>query len=73
MSSPITPVVQSKIEHWRKSCQDGTITIEDYKEAIRMLRGGREAAAKASSTTARKKAIAAVPSAEDLLDELDDL
>lgn len=73
MSSPITPDVQSKIEHWRKRSETDEITLEELKEAVMMLRGGRLAAAAQSSTAVRKRAIAAVPSADSMLDELDGL
>jgi hypothetical protein len=73
MSSPITPDVQSKIEHWRKRGEVGELTLEELREAVALLRGGRLAAAQASSTAVRKRAIAAVPSADAMLDELDGL
>jgi hypothetical protein len=73
MNSPITPALQSKIEHWRKRSETGELTLEELKEAVQMLRGGRMAAAAASSTSVRKRATAAIPNADDMLSELDGL
>ena len=42
----------------------------DACEAVLMLRSGRVAAANASASAKRKKAIAVIPSAADLLDEI---
>ena len=73
MSSPVPIELQSKIEHWRKGAAENTLSIEEMKEAIVHLRAGRLAAAAASAPAKRKKAIAEIPSADDLLSELEDL
>lgn len=69
----MTPELQSKITVWRQKALDGSITIEEMKEAIIALRQGRIGAAIASDASRRKKAKAEVPSADDLLGELEGL
>jgi len=65
-----SPEVQSKISIWRQKALEGTLTLEEMKEAIVILRGGRVSAAHASEGARRKTAKAAIPSADDLLAEL---
>ena len=60
---------EAELNLLRAKCVDGTATLEDMKQAIRILRAGRETA-RFSAESARKKAKAAVPNANDLLDEL---
>ena len=67
----ISPELSAKIAVWRQKSLDGTITIEEQREAVRLMREGRLAAAQASSVSKRTKAKAEVPSADDLLNELD--
>ncbi len=67
-----SPQLQSRIATWRQKATEGTMTLEEAKEAVAALREGRmsvpaEAAAK------RKKAVAAIPTADSLLSELDGL
>jgi len=66
----MTPETQAKIAQWRVKALDGTLTIEEMREAIIALRGDRLGAAHASAASKRKKAIADIPSADDLLNEL---
>lgn len=68
----MTPEVQAKIANWRARCagQGDPMTLEEYKEAILILRGGRQQALKASDSSKRTKAKAAIPDADDLLSEL---
>lgn len=75
MNSPVSLELQSKIAAWRLKAADGTLTLEEMKEGIALLRGGRCAAAEAAQANAskRKRAIAEIPSAEDMLSELGDL
>jgi ribosomal protein L12E/L44/L45/RPP1/RPP2 len=72
MSNPVGPELQAKIASWRAKSAVGELTIEEMKDAIIHLRAGRTAAASASSASAtkRKKAVAAIPKAEDMLGEL---
>ena len=60
----------SKIALWRSKAADGTITLEEMKDAILALRQDRRAAAVSSATAKRAAAKATIPNAEDLLKEL---
>lgn len=75
MSSPIPLELQAKISSWRLRAADGTLTLEEMKEAVKYLRAGRLGAATAAASAARtrKKAIAEIPSAGDMLNELEGL
>lgn len=73
MSNPVSPELQSRIASWRQRASEGLLTIEEMREAIIALRAGRVAAVASSAASTRKKAIAAIPSADDLLGELADL
>jgi len=66
----VTPEVNSKIAIWRAKAAANTLTLEDMREAIVVLRGSRVGAAHASDASRRKKAKAEIPSAEDMLSEL---
>ena len=66
----MTPEIQSKMQIWRRKALDGTLTEAEMTEAIQVLREGRVGAQAASDASRRKKAIAAVPNADDLLGEL---
>lgn len=63
-----SPDLQSKVALWRQKAAEGTMTAEDYREALSALRAGRLAAAQ-SAKKPKKEAV----SAEDLLRELDGL
>lgn len=56
----------AEIERLRAKCRDDTITEEELHGIIARLRAGRSAAS-ASTKPARK---AAIPSGEDLIDDL---
>ena len=66
----MTPELQSKIAVWRAKALDGRLTEDEMREAIIALRQGRVGAQVASDTSRRKKAVAEIPSADDLLGEL---
>ncbi len=66
----MTPEIQAKIAIWRQKAIDNSLTLEEMKEAIALLRQGRVSAAASSESARRAKAKAAVPSADDLLSEL---
>lgn len=72
-----TPEVESKIAIWRAKAAEGTLTIEEMREAIIELRQGRVSAAYASEGARTKKAAASKPAASidpnDLLSELEGL
>jgi hypothetical protein len=65
----VPPDLQSKIAMWRRKSNDGTITLEEMKEAIIALRSGRKAAAEASAASG-KKTKQPTRSADDMLSEL---
>jgi len=65
-----SPETLSRISILRAKAQEGTLTVEEMKEAILLLRGDRTRAAHSSDASRRKSAKAAVPSAQDLLSEL---
>jgi len=67
---PVSPEFMNKMAQWRAKTADGTMTIEEYKEAITFLRGDRRAAVAASAASRRKKAKKEVKSAEEMLAEL---
>lgn len=64
------PLLQSKIALWRAKALDGTITIEELREAVAAMRQDRKSAAVASDKSRRAKAKAEIPSADDMLGEL---
>lgn len=65
-----SPELQSKLAVWRAKALDGSITKEEMHEAMALMRGERTGAVKASENSRRKTARAAVPSADELMDEL---
>lgn len=75
MSDLISPELQSKLAAWRIKALDGTLSLEEMKESVTYLRAGRLGAAQAAQKTAatRKKAIAVIPSADDMLSDLEGL
>ena len=75
MSEVVPLELQSKIADWRLRAAEGSLSLDEMKEAVKYLRAGRFAASQASaaSSSKRKKAIAEIPSAGDMLDELEGL
>ena len=74
MSNPIPLELQSKIAAWRLKAADGTLTLDEMKEAIVHLRAGRLSAAVAASTAKKVSATGAkktiISNSDDLLDEI---
>ena len=66
----MTPETNSKIAVWRQKALEGTLTVDELKSAVEVLRGDRRGASVASEASRRGKAKAVVPSADDLLAEL---
>jgi len=66
----ISSELAAKIASWRQKAVEGTLTEEEMKEAIVLLREGRAAALASSATAKRTRAVAAIPKADDLLDEI---
>lgn len=67
------PVLQSQIAEWRARCSGigAPMTQEEFKKALTLLRAGRVSAAVSSESARRKRAKVEVPSADDLLDQMD--
>lgn len=74
MSNPIPLELQSKIASWRLRAAEGTLTLEEMKEAIVHLRAGRLSAATAAATAKRSSAAGTkktvIGNSDDLLDEI---
>lgn len=59
-----------KIEEWRRQATEGTLSIEDMREAVEAIRNGRTSAAARSATSRAKKAPVDVSALENELDGL---
>lgn len=69
-----TPEVQAKIARVRAKIEaKEPVDIEEYKDVVKIIREGRMQAVATSDSAKRKKAIAAIPDANNLLDELNDI
>jgi hypothetical protein len=66
-------ITQGKIASWRQKVIDNTLSLEDMKEAITVLREGRVSAAYSAESKGRKAAVKTIVHADSLLDELDGL
>ena len=69
----LSPEMQSKVQLWRQKAREGTLTTEERREAIQLLRHDRIGAAQVSTASRAKKAPKAPINADDLLSELDNL
>lgn len=66
--------VQNRIAQLRARANDNTITDDEYKEAIQLLRADRVSAVyNGEKKSARSKVKAAIPDALDMLNELEGL
>lgn len=73
MSNPQLDL-QMKVEEWRRKAREGTLTLEETREAVKVLRAGRSLIATATGgSTTNRKAKAAKPDGDDLLSELEGL
>ena len=66
----MNPETIAEVAVLRQKSAEGTLTQDDMKKAIRFLRADRRSAAAASEISRRGKAKAAIPSADDMLDQL---
>jgi len=66
----ITPELQNRIAQWRAKQVAGTLTLEDQKEAIIVLREWRKTAATAATESKARSKKAPSKSVDDLFDEL---
>lgn len=68
----MTPEIQSRIAIYRAKIADGTITLDEMKQAVLEIRGPRRNAATSSDQAKRTKAKKVVQSADDMLKELEE-
>lgn len=76
MNAAQSPEIQLKIQEWRAKAREGSLTQDEMREAIAVLRKDRGAipsATAGSKTTRERKAAAAKPDSDALLGELDNL
>ena len=70
----MSDVINEKIQEWRRKCTDGTITLEEMREAIAAIRKERVNAQETSTKSKAKKADAKAKAqpinSDDLLGEL---
>lgn len=66
----LTPEVASKIATLRAKAVDNTLTLEEMREGIALIREDRKSAFLSSEHKGRAKAKKAIPSGEDLLARL---
>lgn len=66
----MTPELNSKIAIWRAKSVEGKLTPEELREAIAALRQGRVGASIASAASKRSKAVAVIPDANSMLDDM---
>ncbi len=66
------PILNQKIAEWRLRLAEGTLSQAEMIEVVKTLRAGRLRAAEASASASKKKrkAIAEIPSADDMLSEM---
>lgn len=68
------PAFHAKLAEYRRKAADNTITLDEMREAVKLMRQGRVAAAAASAKRAQKPSAGKAPvSGDDLLSELDAL
>lgn len=68
-----TPELIQRVHEWKRKVADGSITLEEMKDAVVYLRGGRafaQTAAAESASKGGKRAKAPIRSADDMLAEL---
>lgn len=63
------PETHSRLTVLRQKAIEGTLTLEEMKEAVVMMRGDRASSVKQGDTR-RAKVKAAIPDADSLLNEL---
>lgn len=66
----ISPETQSKMQIWRQKALDGSLSMDELKEAVAALRADRKSAMETSAAKRTAKAKKEIPSAQDLLADL---
>lgn len=69
----MTPEQRTRIEQFRQKAIEKTLTIEEMKEAVVLMRETRLTAQAANASSGKAKPKAPKKSAEDLLSELEGL
>lgn len=72
----ISPEMQAKMAEWRQKARDNTLTKEEMKEAIKLMRTERVGAAATSAASKTRKSAATAKKnidSDDLLSQLDGL
>lgn len=72
MTEAMSPELLSQVQLWRAKAVEGTLTLEEQVEAIRLLRAGRLAAAERAKRTRASGAHTKKPgpSADSVLSQL---
>jgi hypothetical protein len=65
-----SPEVQSRLAILRAKSLDGTLTLDEMREAIRIMIADRKSAVQRSASVRRSKAKAEIKHADEMLDEL---
>ncbi|MDO8340815.1 MAG: hypothetical protein Q7T59_02495 [Candidatus Woesebacteria bacterium] len=65
--------LQLKVAEWRAKARAGTLTLEENKEAIKILRAGRALISQATGGSKSRTAKPPTKSGDDLLSELEGL
>ena len=66
----LPPESQARIILLRQKATEGTLTLDEMREAVQLLRDGRVGAAIASARSKSKAAAKVIKTADELLDEL---
>lgn len=69
----LSPEQQTRLAQYREKNADGSLTIDELKEAVIMMREARLAAQAANAASGKVKKKAPTKSADDLLGELENL
>ena len=70
----MTPEINQRIQLLRqRMAANEPISMDEMKEAVAIMREGRLSSAYSADATKRKKAMVAIPKAQDMLSELDDM
>lgn len=69
----MSPEVRDRIAILRQKAVEGTLTVEEAREGVMLMRADRVAGASASDSSRRAKAKAVIKSADEMLDELGDI
>lgn len=64
------PETVGRLSFLRQKALDGTLSMEEMKEAVIMMRGDRASSVRNTDSARRAKVKAAIPDADTMLDEL---